>query len=622
MAITKITVQTMSRMSKDFQDKGRIRMTDSGGGNAAFKKVLSVEETKTLMETALGKAPADLIIKNANIVNVYTGEVQPGLSICVKGDRIACMTPKLLDSAIGPDTNVIDAAGKIVIPGLIDGHTHIAWMYTAANFVPYALKSGTTTVVTESMEAYPVGGINGVIDFLDSLKDQHIKFFATAPAMVSITRSAAGIDAADLERLLSRDDVIGLGESYWQSILQDPDRFLPEFHQTLMAGKTLEGHSAGARGQKLMAYAAAGVSSCHEPITADEVLERLRLGICVMIREGSIRADLEPISQIKDAGIDFRRLTLSTDGVGSVDLLEKGCMASVLQKAIDCGFPPVTAIQMATLNLAEHFRLDNVIGGIAPGRCADLLILPDIRTIEPEWVISNGQIAVEKGRLLIDPRVHSFTQESRSSVRIHRDMTAADFAIPFDSEGPEAAVRVMEMVTDLVTKETRMTLPVISSQIHADPDTDLLKVAAVDRRIHPGKTFTGLIKGFGLKKGALAASIGWDGPDIIVVGASENDMAAAVNRIRDMQGGIVISVEGRIAAELPLPILGLMSDLPVPKLADALSSIKAVIAELGVSFPDPLLTLATLTGAAIPFLRICDEGLVNLRDGETVGVVY
>jgi adenine deaminase len=276
---------------------------------------------------------------------------------------------------------------------------------------------------------------------------------------------------------------------------------------------------------------------------------------------------------------------------------------------------------MATLNVAEHFGLDRHIGGIGPGRYADMLILPDLTTIEPDYVISNGRIAVKKGDFQVEPRSHQFTEASRHSIHLDGEMTAADFAIRAGGDAGEVTVRVMEMITDLVTQETHLTVPVRSGEIDADPKKDLLKVAAVDRRIHPGKTFTGLIKGFGLQKGALAASAAWDCSDIIVVGASGEEMAAAVNRIRELQGGVVLCVDGRVTAELALPVLGLLSDLSIPELADAISSIKVAVAELGVAFPDPILSLVTLTGAAIPYLRICEEGLVNLRDGKTVGVV-
>jgi len=253
------------------------------------------EEASQLMKVALGEEKADLAVINAKIVNVYTGELIEDQSITVKGQWIAYVGQNAGDS-IGPQTEVIDARGQTVIPGLIEGHTHIAWLYTAGEFLKYAMTGGTTTVVTETFEIYPVSGYDGVVDFLESLKDQPIKMFGTAPAMISISQTARGIPPETLEKLLARDDVVGLGESYWQAVLQEPDEILPLYEQTLAAGKTLEGHSAGARDKKLAAYVDLGISSCHEPINADQVLERLRLGLHIMVREGSIRRDLAEIS--------------------------------------------------------------------------------------------------------------------------------------------------------------------------------------------------------------------------------------------------------------------------------------------------------------------------------------
>jgi len=302
-------------------------------------KPKTVEQTSQLIKVALGQEKADLAVINAKVVNVYTGELLEDQSITVKDKWIAYVGQNAQD-AIGPQTEVIDADGRTIIPGLIDGHTHIAWMFTPAEFLRYAMAGGTTTVVTETLEPYPVCGYAGVVDFLESLKNQPIKILATAPAMISISSAARGVSREDLARLLERDDIIGLGESYWQSILQYPDDILPQYEQTLLAGKTLEGHSAGAGDKKLAAYVAAGISSCHEPITARQVLERLRLGLHILVREGSIRRDLEEIAQIKDNGIDLRRLILSTDGIEPRDLIEKGYMEYVLQKAIDYGFEP------------------------------------------------------------------------------------------------------------------------------------------------------------------------------------------------------------------------------------------------------------------------------------------
>ena len=574
------------------------------------------EEASQLMKVALGEEKADLAVINAEIVNVYTGELLEDQSVTVKGKWIAYVGPNAGDS-MGPQTEIIDARGQTVIPGLIEGHTHIAWLYSACEFLKYAMTGGTTTVITETFEIYPVSGYDGVVDFLESLKDQPIKLFGTAPAMISISQAARGIPPETLEKLLDREDVLGLGESYWQAVLQEPDGILTLYEQTLTAGKTLEGHSAGARDKKLAAYVDLGISSCHEPINADQVLERLRMGLHIMVREGSIRRDLAEISKIKDRGIDLRRLILSTDGVTPEDLIAKGYLEYVLQKAIDCGFDPVAAIQMATLNVAEHFSLDAFIGGIAPGRYADMVIIPDVHTIKAQWVISNGKVIAREGQLLASPRNHPYTTRSLNSVQLNRDTKPADFKIHVNDNPDSATVRVIDLVTDLVTAELKMQLPVSDGELKPDIDQDILKVSAIDRTNQPGKFFNGLIKGFGLKSGAMACSAAWDSSDIVAVGANEDDMAAAVNRIRALQGGAALCEKGEILAELPLPIFGIMSDLPIEDISRRLKQIRKTAAALGVPHPDPLLTLITLTGAAIPYLRICEEGLVNLKDGQT-----
>ncbi len=580
-----------------------------------FLKPKTPEEAKQLMKVALGDEKADLVIVNADVVNVYTGEILKKFDISVKGRWIAYVGRNAGDS-IGPQTEVIDARGQTIIPGLIEGHTHIAWLFTPCEFLKYAMTGGTTAIVTETFEIFPVSGYDGVVDFLGALQDQPIKMFTTAPPMISISQAARGIAPEILEKLLDRGDVLGLGESYWQAVLQEPDGTLPLYEQTLTAGKTLEGHSAGASDKKLSAYVDLGISSCHEPINADQVLERLRMGLYIMIREGSIRRDLKEIAKIKDSGIDLRRLTLSTDGITPEDLIEKGFMEFVLQKAINCGFDPVKAIQMATLNVAEHFSLDGFIGGIAPGRFADLVIIPDIRTITARWVISNGKVIAQDGNLLAPPREHKFRPDSLNSVRLTADLTPADFNIRVNNDAATAVVRVIDLITDLVTAETEMRLPVSDGELKPDVAQNVLKVAAIDRTHQPGKLFCGLIKGFGLKSGAMACSAAWDSSDIVVVGATEEDMACAMNRIRALQGGAVICENGKILVDLPLPVFGIMSDLPIEEITEKLKQIRKTAAALGVPHPDPLLTLITLTGAAIPYLRICEEGLVNLKDGQ------
>ena len=577
------------------------------------------DESQMLMNVALGQEKADLAVVNARLANVYTGEFIDDCAVSIKGQWIAYVGRNSEDT-IGPKTKVIDAGGQTVIPGLIDGHTHLAWLCKVDEFLKYAAKGGTTTIVTETLEVFLVAGYAGLVDLLESFKNQPIKIWSTAPATISISKAARGISKEHLQKLLERDDIVGLGESYWQAVLQEPDWLLALFEQTRRAGKTLEGHSAGASEKKLAAYIANGISSCHEPINADQVLDRLRLGIHVMAREGAVRKDLAKIAKIKDRGIDLRRLVLVSDSITPADLMANGYMETLVQKAISYGFEPINAIQMATLNVAEHFSLDHLIGGIAPGRLADFAIIPDDTTIAAQVVVSNGRVIAQNGSLLVDPQSHSFSVESLNSVKLPRELTPSDFVIRAPENVENTKVRVMNMVTDLVTAEIEEGVPVRDGQICADLNKDIVKIAAIDRTHNPGRLFTGLIKGFGLKAGAFACSAAWDASDIIVAGTDDSDMATAVNRIRSLQGGAVVCEDGKILAELPMPIFGNISDLTMTDLVQQVENVTRAAQKLGIPFPDPVLSLITLTGSAIPYLRICEEGLVNLKSGKNVSL--
>ena len=579
------------------------------------------EKAQELIEVSLGRKTADLAITHATVLNVYTGEFIQDQTVLVKGAWIAYVGSEAGPS-IGPDTTVLDASAKILIPGLIDSHAHLAdALYSPAEFLSRAMAGGTTTIITETIEPFPIRGEEGIVDFLEALKDQPIKIFATVPPLASTSPLSHGMPRKTLKSLLLRDDVLGLGEPYWQAVFQGPETFLPLFEETFLSGRKVEGHSAGAKGRILSAYIASGISSCHEPITAEEALERLRLGIHIMVREGSVRGDLAAMSSLNDANIDLRRLILVTDAVRPLDLLERGYMEYVVQKAIDAGFEPVKAIQMATLNAAEYFLLDGLVGGIAPGRQADLLIIPDARTIKAEVVISKGKVIARHGKLLVPPRTHAFSEQTMNSVHLPKAMEPDDFAIPLPDTTGLVHVRVIDQVTELVTREFKIPLPVEDGKIRTDVDQDLLKVAAIERSVSPGKAFVGLIRGFGLKSGAMASSSAWDTSDIIVVGANEGDMAAAVNRIHALQGGLVLCADGKVLSEIPLPIFGLMSDMSLTDLAKRLEEFIKQAKALGFPFDDAHKTLVTLTGAAIPFLRISEYGLMDIKTGKTVPLI-
>lgn len=582
--------------------------------------VAGAQKTIEVMDVIQGRSAGDLAIKDTTLLNVYSGEYLKPVSIVIKGEWIAYVGDDP-GARIGPDTTVIPAKGRTVIPGLIDGHSHLAnFEYNPAEFLRYAMKGGTTTIVTEIIEPFPIGGYEGLLDFLEALNDQPIKIFSTVPAMASTSKAARGMPGQILKKLIQRDDILGLGEAYWSSVLQEPGIFLTNFHDTLESGKKLEGHSSGARGTNLMAYIALGISSCHEPINKDEVLDRLRMGIHIMIREGSIRGDLEQIAPIKDDISDFRRLILVTDGVGSKDLGQKGYMERVVQRAIDYGFEPIEAVKMATTNVADYFQLDGIIGGIAPGKYADMVIIPEPTIIQAEWVISKGRVVAKDGAVLAPPKKHVFSHDTLNSVHFDRRLQPSDFTITCSGPDREIKVRVIDQVTGLVTRESVQSLSVSDGEIHSDVSRDVLKVAVIDRNLSPGKKFVGLIRGHGLKNGAFACSSAWDVADIIVVGADDTDMAAAVNRIYKLQGGAVVCSGGEVLAEIPLPIFGLMSELPMEVLVKQTDKLIEVLKELGFPYNDPIRTITVLTGAAIPFLRICEDGLVDIKTGESLSL--
>ena len=567
---------------------------------------LSAEKMRDLAAVALGEKEADLVVQRADLVNVY--------SVATKGEWIAYVGPDA-NQTLGSKTKVIDGKGKVIIPGFVDGHAHMLYYASPQEFLRYAMTGGTTTIVTEIMDLTFALGYRGLVECLETLKDQPIKLFSTVPPSVTFSRDAAARapTLSQLLELLKRDDILGVGEGFWQEVLRGERNFPALSAEALKLGKTTEGHAAGCRGQRLAGYLDYGVSSCHESVSAEEVVEKLRYGLCTMIREGSIRKELSAVAKIKDMGLDLRRAALVTDGADPRDLVRKGYLEHVVQRAIDSGFDPVLAIQMATLNVAEHFRLDRMLGGIAPGKCADMVLIPHLRTVKAEHVISNGVIIAQNGKLLVEPRAGVFTGSELKRIHVSPD----DFVIKVHREG-QLKVRVMDQVTELLTKETVLDLPTHDGELKADPGNDLLKASVISCE---GNQFTGLIRGQGIRAGAVATSGAWETFSTVVVGANEADMAMAVNRILEMGGGIVVCNEAKVQAELALPVAGLMSNQRIEGIAERLNDIQTKASGLGFRFNDAALTLAVLTSAAIPFLRLSEDGLVDSKTGRVVDLV-
>ena len=590
-------------------------MNDRGKSfEAGVPLFLEAKEMNELIRVSLGEKKADLVITGGDLVNVYSGEILPKQSVAVKGRWIAYVGPDA-SHTIGPETEIVEASGKILIPGFVDGHAHMTYYCAPDDFIRYAIKDGTTTVITETIELTYLLGYSGLIEWLDAIKNQPIKIFSTIPPTITFsegTRKRAP-STGQLAELLKRDEIVGIGEGYWQEVVRKESNFPALSEESLRLRKTVEGHAAGCRTEKLAAYLAFGVSSCHESVNAEEALDKLRLGLWVMIREGSIRKELDEIARISDMDIDFRRLVLVTDGVDPRELTESGYMGPVVQRAIDLGFDPVVAIQMATLNPAEHFGLGRFIGGIAPGKCADIVIIPDIRTIKTEYVISNGTIIFENEELQVRPQKINLPQGDTGHIKVD----PSDFFIRAGGDAP-VNVRIIDLVTELVTKEAHVEMTPQNNELKADPDNDILKVSLINCE---GRFFTGFIRGWGMKSGALATNQCWESVGISVIGTNEEDMSLAVNRLLKLGGGITLYVNGERQAELPLPLGGLMPDLPVEEAAERLKAIQEKAEQLGFRYTDAVLTLATLTSPAIPFFRISEDGLVDMKKGEVVGLI-
>ncbi|MBI3015458.1 MAG: adenine deaminase [Candidatus Tectomicrobia bacterium] len=576
----------------------------------------NTDKRKLTVRVAMGQHPADLVVRGGTLINVYTGELQEDTSVAIMGDTIAAVGQGIPVS-IGPETLVLEAKGKFLSPGFLDVHTHILNIFRIAEYVRWAAPRGNTCVITETLELANAVGRRGVEAFLEEIRDQPIEIFALAPAKVPTYpefERGAPFALEDHRHLLAHERVLGVGETNWPLVTGLDETSFQILELGSRAGKFLQGHGAGARGEKLQAYAAAGITSCHEPIALPEILERLRLGIYTMVRQGGVRRDLEALKGIET----LRRLVLVSDGISPESLVEGTDITGCVQKAIALGIPPIQAIQTVTLNAAESMGLSNR-GGIAPGKIADLLILEDLNSLRCQTVICRGKIIARDGKLLEPAPMNLYPSWIYHSLNLP-ETHPADFRIPF--AGTRAAVRVVHIAGDMLTKEDRAEISGKNGELHAIPEEDLLKVAVINRYDHPGEKFVGFVKGYGLRRGAAANSFSWVTNNVVVVGANDQDMALAVNRLRELQGGVVFCSGGKVVKEIAFPLAGIISEEPMDALARKILDLEDAQRREGSTLRSPFLTLQTLPFTGVPFLRPTDLGLVDVRARKFVDLIY
>lgn len=557
-------------------------------------------DLKELIAVSRGLKKADLVLKNGSVLNVFSGELLK-LDVAMQKGAIAGLGEY-------EGRRAIDVSGKFILPGLIDSHVHIeSSMLAPAEYARLAVAHGTTAVIADPHEIANVLGTKGIQYMLDSTHGLLLDFYFLLPSCVPATRletSGARLAARDLIPFLKHPRVLGLAEvmNYPGVVSQEPDML-----QKLIAfrGSVIDGHAPGLTGKDLSAYAAAGIGSDHESSSAGEALEKIRRGMTVYIREGSSAKDMERLlASVTPANSRF--FCLCTDDLEPDDL-RKGSINLLLCKAVGLGLDPVTAVRMATINPALHFGLAKK-GAVAPGFDADIVVVDNLSSFNADMVFKNGRLAAKSGRPMARPTKGNGIPASRT-IRI-KPVKQKDFAIKARTD----RVRVIEIIPGRL-ETTQLVIPahIHNGYISSDVNQDVLKAAVIERHRQSGNIGLGLVKGFGLKQGAMASSIGHDAHNISVVGVEDEDMLAAVLHIKRMHGGLVVAYNGKPLASLPLPVAGLMSDRPVEYVVKKLEEVEEAARRLGATLEHPFGALSFLQLAVIPEFRLTDRGLVDVN---------
>ncbi len=583
-----------------------------------------------LVAVAAGREPADLIIRKGQWVNVHTREVLADHDIAVAEGRIAYVGPDA-SHCEGPQTEIIEANGRFMIPGLCDGHMHIeSGMLTPAEFARAVIGHGTTTMFTDPHEIANVLGLEGVRMMHDEALMQPINIFTQMP---SCAPSAPGLETTgfeigpdDVSEAMAWPGIIGLGEMMnFPGVINGSQQMLAEIAATQNAGKTVGGHYASPDlGKDFHAYAAGGPADDHEGTCEADAIARVRQGMRMMMRLGSAWYDVETqITAITEKGLDPRNFILCTDDCHSSTLVNDGHMNRVVRHAIECGCDPLVALQMATINTATHFGLERDLGSIAPGRRADVILTSDLKTLPIEHVIARGKTVAQAGEVLVDCPHYDWPAHARQTVNMGRARTAEDFEV----EAPEGAKQVTANVIGVIenqapTKALTAELSVTDGVVQGDEEMDVAQIALVERHRATGDVVNGFVSGFGYKgRMAMASTVAHDSHHMIVVGTDREMMAMAANRLGDVGGGVTVIKDGEELALVELPIAGLMSDAPATEVAAKAQKMVEAMEACGCTLNNAYMQHSLLALVVIPELRISDLGLVDVTKFEMTEVI-
>jgi len=578
-----------------------------------------------LVAVAMGERPADLVIRNGRWVNVHSGEILDGSTVAVCGCRIAACGPNV-DPTIGPETVVVDAGGRYLVPGLLDAHVHVeSTMLTVSRFAEAVLPRGTTAAFIDPHEIANVLGIEGVRLMVDEAKTLPMGIYVQVPSCVpaapGLETSGASIGPEEVAEAIRWDGVIGLGEVMnYPGVAFGDERIHGIIAEALRAGGVIGGHyAADDLGRLFRAYVAGGPSDCHEGTRPEDVAARVRLGMAAIVREGTACRNVEAqVRAVTEGGIDPRHVLLCTDDRHPGTLLHDGHMDDVVRIAIRSGVPSMITIQMATLNTAEHFGVAGDIGSIAPCRFADLLIVEDLEAMTPNVVIAAGVVVARDGQLVRSIAPYPYPPEARATVDVPQALSPADFEIAAPEGAGSVLCRVIRRIDGQVLTEQEIGAFPVKGGI-VEPTDDVAHLAVIERHHGTGRIGRGLVAGFGFGGAcALAATVAHDSHNLLVVGSDRACMATAANRIAEMGGGFCFVTDGESVAEIPLPIAGLMSDASAASVAAATDVLQHALETCGCKVSDALTALSFLALPVIPRLRLTDLGLVDVDTFEIV----
>ena len=550
------------------------------------------------LAVARGEQRAELLFQNARVVNVLSGEIHLA-SVGVEDGRV-------IGFGEYQAKKTIDLQGAYLAPSLIDGHFHVeSSMLTAPEFVRAVAPHGTGAVVIDPHEYANVLGLDGIRYILESTKNLAVDFFIMLPSCVPATHletAGARLSADDLKLMISDERVAGIAE-----LMNFPGVFLGAKSELAKIaagkGKAIDGHAPGLRGKNLNAYALAGVRSDHESVTLEEAREKLRLGLHILLREGSTERNLGPLLPLINAH-NSQNCSFATDDKLAGDLVNEGHIDHAVRKAIQLGLPPITALQIASINTARHYRLRN-FGAIAPRCWADFIVFDDLQDFQVRQTYKKGVLVAENGRFLAKSTAKIPLPRSTMNLRYGPENLIVK------AKGAKK-IRVIEIVPDQIVTKTAVVSPkILDRQIVSDPARDILKMVVVERHRATGNVGVGFVRGFKLKRGAIGSTVAHDAHNVIVAGTNDADILFAIQALERLQGGQIAVAGGKVKAELPLPIAGIVTDQPLPRALKLIDGLNAAAHTLGCDLAAPFMTLSFLALSPIPALKLTDQGLID-----------